>query len=147
MLREYAVCSRCGEFRYAAIRRGLPGPVCRTCASVKHPRGPCFGCVRLDLPFERHHVAGRRHGRATIPLCLNCHAVMTAKQYGWQEMAAHVGGTWPYSPYAAVFGCIELVGMSWEQANLRTPNRFVCWLSVCITVLAIAGAYVREWQP
>lgn len=54
-------------------------PVCVTCAA-----GP---------PLEDNHLAGRRHGRLTVPECLRCHRRFTEGQDLWDPRWAREGNS------------------------------------------------------
>lgn len=36
--------------------------------------------------IQNHHIAGQKHGDATIPVCLNCHATLTRRQMHGPKM-------------------------------------------------------------
>lgn len=82
---DYASCTECDEYRQAALRKSAIG-LCHNCADNAHPRGYCWACKREDLPLERHHLAGRRHANFTVPICLNCHALLSRRQYEWLDL-------------------------------------------------------------
>jgi hypothetical protein len=69
-------CRSCEEYREAAVRdNGL----CHNCSSPHHTQGTCFACGLL-APTEHHHIipqALKTGCRICVPLCLNCHAVVT----------------------------------------------------------------------
>ncbi len=47
----------------------------------------CPGCGETDdRCFEAHHVAGRRHDPATVPMCANCHRKATDDQQDHPEL-------------------------------------------------------------
>jgi hypothetical protein len=62
------------------------GGLCHNCADAAseapHQRIPrCLGCLRTDVPGEFHHLASeRQHATFGLRLCLNCHAILTARQ-------------------------------------------------------------------
>ena len=80
----YAGCA-CGEYLTDALRRRLRNgrPQCMNCADTRHARGLCAVCLQDDVPIENHHIAGRKHGDTVIPICLNCHALLSQSQRVW----------------------------------------------------------------
>lgn len=78
----YPSCSRCGEFNQHALRTLHRGTVCANCADRRHNRGTCSVCG-ADGPLEFHHVAGQKQAPDTIPVCLNCHRILSQLQYSW----------------------------------------------------------------
>ncbi|MGO8948001.1 MAG: hypothetical protein ACLQUY_10130 [Ktedonobacterales bacterium] len=82
-LPEYTACSQCGEYARAALRRVNSVVVCRNCAGRTHPQRHCAICWRI-APSEQHHVASKRQQvTLTLPVCLNCHAILSQRQYRW----------------------------------------------------------------
>jgi hypothetical protein len=79
--REYASCA-CGEYHQAALRRLPDGRRCFNCTDTRHRRGLCLGCEQSG-PLEEHHIGSKRHLPQTIPVCLNCHAILSRWQYRW----------------------------------------------------------------
>ena len=126
MLPEYAACP-CGEFRRAALRQHRPQVICRNCADRSHPRRLCIPCGRFHLPNEQHHIAGRPYSSATIPLCLNCHAVVSDRQYGWPKLLAEFDSELPLAHQMAMIGCLDLILLAWSQSSLQTAPT---WLKV-----------------
>lgn len=43
-------------------------------------------CNQDHLPLEQHHLAGRKHAPETMPVCLNCHAMLSRRQYVWTDL-------------------------------------------------------------
>ncbi len=87
-LPDYAACEGCGEY-YAAALRMLDGQVlCANCAEGadgRHPQRRCTICGKV-APSELHHVASaRQHPTLTTPLCLNCHRILSQRQYRWHR--------------------------------------------------------------
>lgn len=58
----------------------------RNCADKTHSRGYCWVCHRDHLPLEKHHLAGRKHASFTVPVCLNCHALLSRRQFEWPDL-------------------------------------------------------------
>lgn len=85
MLSDYQSCSRCGEYRKPALRKN-ESSLCHNCADKKHRKGLCKICCRDHLPLEQHHLAGRKHAPNTMPVCLNCHAMLSRRQYEWPDL-------------------------------------------------------------
>lgn len=73
-------CRLCGERDAHALRRRMS--MCQNCMNNDRRRGVCCICVK-DTPLENHHVAGAKHAPDTLPVCLNCHAILSQLQYGW----------------------------------------------------------------
>jgi len=44
------------------------------------PRCVICGYQTDSKNIQNHHIAGQKHGDATIPVCLNCHATLTRRQ-------------------------------------------------------------------
>jgi hypothetical protein len=81
--RDYLVCIRCDEYDDAALRVINSTPLCRNCRSTRATKRICSIC-RKRAPFERHHVASKRQvPTLTVPICLNCHAILSYRQAGW----------------------------------------------------------------
>lgn len=78
---DFAACP-CGEYYRDALRMTASGIMCRNCAHTQatHRRGRCAICSAY-APMEQHHIAGRKHSPITIQICLNCHAIMSKRQY------------------------------------------------------------------
>lgn len=85
MQHDYANCKQCGEFRKAALRKS-EATLCHNCADKTHANGFCWICRRNHLPLEHHHLAGRKHASLTVPICLNCHAMLSRRQYEWPDL-------------------------------------------------------------
>jgi len=49
--------------------------------------GCCLICGYNDDPLiiEEHHFAGKHNSNITIPVCPNCHRVLSNKQKGWDK--------------------------------------------------------------
>jgi hypothetical protein len=54
--------------------------------------GCCLLCGYNDNPqiirykiIELHHIAGRQNSNITIPVCPNCHAILSLTQQAWPE--------------------------------------------------------------
>lgn len=49
--------------------------------------GYCVLCgYHLDpRNIELHHIAGRKHGDVTVPVCHNCHQTLSRAQSDWPE--------------------------------------------------------------
>lgn len=76
-------CEQCGEYRKVTLRKKLEPLLCHNCADTKHPKGYCVICEQDHLSLEWHHLGGRKHAPYTIPICLNCHAMLSRRQYKW----------------------------------------------------------------
>ncbi|SFF03427.1 hypothetical protein [Nitrosomonas sp. Nm166] len=85
MVHDYPSCSQCGEYRKVALRKPEIG-LCHNCADKTHRKGLCKICRNDHLPLELHHLAGRKHAPNTIPICLNCHAMLSRRQYEWPDL-------------------------------------------------------------
>jgi len=81
-LPDYASCAQCGEYTSAALRMVEGVWLCANCADTHHQHTRCTICAQ-NAPSESHHVAGRRQSGLTIPVCLNCHAILSRRQYAW----------------------------------------------------------------
>jgi hypothetical protein len=91
----------CGEYWMPALKNKLlanGNPICRNCASTR-PTGKCPICNKTAA-LEHHHVYGRTKPK-TIPVCLNCHAVLTS----WQVQDNH------RSNLPRWFGMLEIIGL------------------------------------
>ena len=80
----YAGCT-CGEYLTDALRRRLKNgrPQCMNCADTRHNRGLCAVCLQDAVPIENNHIAGRKYSDTVIPVCLNCHAILSQSQREW----------------------------------------------------------------
>jgi hypothetical protein len=83
---DYQSCNQCGEYRKVTLRKNLEPNLCHNCADKTHSQGSCELCHRDHLPLERHHLAGRKHAPNTVPICLNCHAMLSRRQYEWPNL-------------------------------------------------------------
>ncbi|SFM86979.1 hypothetical protein [Nitrosomonas communis] len=110
MLADYTSCQQCGEYRKAALRKSAIG-LCLNCADQKHRKGSCWVCRKNHLPLERHHFAGRKHAALTVPICLNCHALLSRRQYEWPDL-------WRGEPCVAFlfFGLLDYSVLSIDPA-------------------------------
>jgi hypothetical protein len=82
---EYADCARCGEHYRAALRWVRAEIVCANCADTRHPQACCTICA-TTLPCQAHHVGSKHiYPHFTTWLCLNCHRILTARQYHWRR--------------------------------------------------------------
>ncbi len=47
----------------------------------------CCLCGYYENPLiiERHHIAGRNNSDVTIPVCPNCHRILSMKQISWPK--------------------------------------------------------------
>jgi hypothetical protein len=82
---EYAICEgdACGEYYTKALSRVDGQVLCANCADTRHARRRCAICDRV-APSESHHVASKRqHPTLTLPVCLNCHRILSRRQYRW----------------------------------------------------------------
>ncbi|HEY3375343.1 MAG TPA: hypothetical protein VGK02_09800 [Candidatus Aquicultor sp.] len=65
----------------------------------------CFICgesraaVLKEVPFEAHHLIGKREG-PTVTICLNCHTIYERKKADWLEELLLEGRT-PYQKFIA----------------------------------------------
>lgn len=82
---HYRSCHQCGEYRKPALRK-KESNLCHNCADKTHSHGHCWICRKVDLPIEDHHLAGKKHASRTIPVCLNCHAMLSRRQYQWPDL-------------------------------------------------------------
>lgn len=85
MVNQYRSCKHCNEYRKPALRQNQ-SDICHNCADTKHSIGQCTICRRHNLPIEHHHLAGRKHASMTISICLNCHAMLSRRQYQWPDL-------------------------------------------------------------
>ncbi len=72
-------CPFCGEPNILALRQRPYGVICANCEATRHAMGTCATCG-IYKPIEKHHVAGRKHWAVTLPVCLNCHAILSHHQ-------------------------------------------------------------------
>jgi hypothetical protein len=98
--------------------------VCQNCSDRRHPRLRCMICFK-ELPGEHHHVAGeRQHPGFTIPVCLNCHAVLSERQRRWDP-------TWLTEPHPVrclIQGVLDVVEV-WLK---RSPAAEQCLRLLCM---------------
>jgi hypothetical protein len=86
-------CWRCDENDPACLaitRQGWHEHVCchncRWNARHNHILGRCSVCERTNVPIEQHHVARACYQpEITVPVCLNCHALLSTWQRDWRE--------------------------------------------------------------
>jgi len=86
---EYAACEQCDEYAAAALRKIRKRVLCANCAErdtygdTRHRTRRCAICGRI-APSELHHVASeRQHPTLTLCVCLNCHRILSVRQYRW----------------------------------------------------------------
>lgn len=79
---DYRSCQECGEYAGAALRAIGGVCICANCADTYHRHAVCAVCARYAAS-EQHHVATWRQSPLTIPVCLNCHAILSRRQYQW----------------------------------------------------------------
>lgn len=82
---QYRSCGNCGEYRKPTLRKN-ENNLCHNCADKTHSHGHCWICRKHDLPIEHHHLAGKKHAEKTVPVCLNCHAMLSRRQYQWPDL-------------------------------------------------------------
>jgi hypothetical protein len=81
--RDYVLCARCDEYDDAALSIIHRVPLCRNCQSTRATMRICSICARW-APSERHHIASKRQmPTLTLPVCLNCHAILSQMQTRW----------------------------------------------------------------
>ncbi len=117
-LSEYASCPLCGEYHTEALRRG---GLCANCAGVdpSKDRGPCLVCGERDLPLQNHHVAGRRKSDITVPICLNCHSVLSRRQrHNEQDTEIR----------ALLYGALDIALLWWERLDGEQKQACIQWL-------------------
>ncbi len=96
------ICAQCGEYaRPQTMQIARFGKLlCANCTAdaaerldgattpsrnPRHQRAPCAVCRRI-APVEDHHIASRRqHPTLTIRVCLNCHSLLSLRQYQWLD--------------------------------------------------------------
>lgn len=102
----YAPC-KCGAIWSAELRHQLyeGRPQCMNCADDRHMRGYCITCRRGALPIEQHHVFTQACSDMIIPVCLNCHAMLSAAQYKWRPAAYDP----THAAFYVVFAWIDIV--------------------------------------
>jgi hypothetical protein len=111
-LPEYAACARCGEYAAVALAWVDGQVLCLCCRDDCHPRGTCLIC-RGMLPCEEHHVGPRVAFPAlTATLCLNDHAILTARQYHWRR----AGWAEAHPLAALVRGVADLLRL-WQERS------------------------------
>src|SRR5260221_2876503 len=115
---EYSVCKRCGEIDGASLRMVKGHVLCANCAATgKSAR--CSTCGKLAR-CESHHIAGRLYiPPIRLRICLNCHAILSARQYAW------VG--WREGEYHPVRyllqGISDIKALWWERGTEIDYNR------------------------
>ncbi len=107
---DYASCKQCDEYRKATLRKSEVG-LCHNCADKKHIKGTCWLCRRDHLPLEKHHLAGRKNASFTVPICLNCHAMLSRRQYEWPDLWRGVR-----CPIFLIFGGLDYCVLSSASA-------------------------------
>lgn len=89
-------CRDCGERDEFALQRAFGRTLCLRCTAEvaprpRHLRPPaeryCLACgfvSREGLSMEAHHLLGRaHHPTLVLPLCRNCHALVSERQRHW----------------------------------------------------------------
>jgi hypothetical protein len=161
VLPEYASCELCGEYQLAALRKQSGMVICANCADHEHRIGPCAVCNR-DGPVEQHHVAGKRHAPDTLQVCLNCHAVLSRRQYqyhpswrsdvrpnlflaqGWLDTFAVSVSRAPAGPADKIFVIAMFVVI---VLALAVPDLFLRLLAdLCAAIAESAGLTDAEWR-
>jgi hypothetical protein len=118
-LPDYAACGRCGEYYRAALRTVDNQVLCANCADVRHTHGRCTVCGAV-APSELHHVASARQlPDLTVPVCLNCHRILSARQYRWYP-------AWRSEPHPLrylVQGVLDVVALWLERSPVAEHCR------------------------
>ena len=82
---EYASCEHCDECTASTLRSVDGHILCENCRDTRHPRRRCAICIQV-LPSEIHHVASERQCPSLIIcVCLNCHRILSQRQYQWHS--------------------------------------------------------------
>jgi hypothetical protein len=111
-LPEYAACERCEEYAAVALAPVGGRVLCLNCRDDRHPRGACLIC-RGVLPVEEHHVGARvAFPTLTATLCLNDHAILTARQYHWRR----AGWAEAHPLASLVRGVVDLLWL-WQERS------------------------------
>ncbi len=107
-------------------RLGSPAPVCLSCGC--RDIESLFAVPASDLPgwfLEKHHL-GKHASDFTIPLCRNCHAVLTDWQEDWDMHLRH-----PKTPLERLAALLQgLVDWLLQQARKLTElaARLQAWV-------------------
>jgi hypothetical protein len=72
----FAECMNCDETNPAALMRRDDGFICGNCEAQERnrPERVCACCGKL-MPFEEHHIHGRKNSDELEDRCINCHRI------------------------------------------------------------------------
>jgi hypothetical protein len=75
----FSKCMSCNERNPSALMRRGEGFVCGVCEAKERgrPERICERCGE-NVPFEDHHIFGKRVSDETEILCINCHRIVHA---------------------------------------------------------------------
>src|SRR6267154_432816 len=127
-MRDLFTCMSCKEDRYHALRqKGVHSGYCHNCTYKGDRFVICFACGCL-APYELHHIIPQRlhldtlASTCTIPLCLNCHKVVT-QQYEhliWERYYFGIPQTITHNEYSAKKILWELCEERYEFYQLQS---------------------------
>jgi len=140
-LTDFATCP-CGEFYRDTLRPASAdadgGHVCRNCADSHHRRGRCAICS-IVAPIEQHHVAGKKHSPITLQVCLNCHAILSQRQYRFHQ-------SWRIESRPVLFtiqGVLDVV-MLWLERSPVAEQCLDLWRMIGQAALSLVPALRPE---
>lgn len=127
------VCPECGEYRHACFEKQQE--LCRNCQHAEREKTYCV-CCGLVAPYEIHHIIpqsiqfGYISAKSTVPVCLNCHSVLTKKWHTYTAIAAMLG-TQDEPRIQAEVAIKQFVGVwseqhQYENYNGATPCAYTC---------------------
>jgi len=143
-----ATCVHCREANPLVLKRAGEHALCFRCAAETRPRRArprpvsaraCLACgfaSPAGASIERHHILARAHHPGwTVPLCKNCHALVSEWQRG-NGVSFVEQAHWLPRLDAALRSTAALTRVTWNESPSRTTRT----LSLATTLLAATAA-------
>ena len=147
----YTACARCDEYAQKTLHSWRGQILCENCRELarmarrsstgasrrpqRHPIRPCAICCRV-APSELHHVASeRQHPILTLPVCLNCHRLLSQRQYRWHPAWKRETHSWRYLAQ----GVYDVLCLWWERSPVAEMVRERC--GDLLRMLGLAALY------
>lgn len=143
-----ATCQHCQEANPLVLKRAGEQALCFRCAAesrrrTKPPRPlsarTCLACSFTSptgASIEQHHILARAHHETwTVPLCKNCHALVTDWQYR-NRVDFSAQRHWLPRLDAAVRSTAALASVTWSEAPTRASRTY----ALVTTLLAAVSA-------
>jgi hypothetical protein len=112
--------------------------LCLNCRDRRHPHLRCTICHQV-APGEQHHVASERQlPQFTIPVCLNCHALLSTRQYRWPREWK----TEPHPVRCLVQGVHDVVCLWLERSPVMREPAMAASCRALLAALGKAALYL-----